>query len=93
MTNENEPNSAGQRNNGAAIGTGHMTGLSQVPNTRTEENIRSGAEMDDIGHQIQQLFRIFGRSTDQASGKRIEDQNPDYSREFRFPNLSEGVQR
>uniref|UniRef100_A0A7S2B1K0 Uncharacterized protein n=1 Tax=Octactis speculum TaxID=3111310 RepID=A0A7S2B1K0_9STRA len=50
---------------------------------------RSGAEVNYIGRQTQKLLRIFG--TDQDSNRKVEDQKPDYSDEFRFPNLSEGV--
>jgi len=57
MINDNEPSYAGRY--GAAIGTGYITGLSQVQEARTG-SIRRAAEMEYDGHKIQKLCGIFG---------------------------------
>lgn len=59
MTDDNGPDYAGQRDNGAAIGTGDISRPSQVRDTKTE-SIRSEAEMEYDGHKLQKLSGIFG---------------------------------
>ena len=62
MINDNEPSYAGRY--GAAIGTGYITGLSQVKEVRTG-SIRRAAEMEYDGHKIQNYVGSLD-ATDQA---------------------------
>jgi len=54
---------------------------------------KSGAEMNYIKHRTKKLFQVFEHGGAEAPSERTKDQKPDYSHEYRYPNLSEGVQR
>ena len=55
--------------------------------------IKSGAETNYNKHRTQKLFKISEHGGAEAPNERTKDQKPGYSHEFRYPNLSEGVQR
>ena len=52
---------------------------------------KSGAEMNYIKHRTKKLFQVFEHGGAEAPSERTKDQKPDYSHEYRYPNLSEGA--
>uniref|UniRef100_A0A7S2BW32 Uncharacterized protein n=1 Tax=Octactis speculum TaxID=3111310 RepID=A0A7S2BW32_9STRA len=54
---------------------------------------KSRAGMNYTKHRTQKLFEIFEHGGAEAPSERTGDQKPGYSHEFRYPNLSEEVQR
>mgnify|MGYP001173747143 CR=1 FL=1 len=49
--------------------------------------------MNYIKHRTKKLFQVFEHGGAEAPSERTKDQKPGYSHEYRYPNLSEGVQR
>jgi len=54
---------------------------------------KSGAKMNYIKHRTKKLLQVFEHGGAEAPSERTKDQKPDYSHEYRYPDLSEGVQR